>query len=364
MRKKIRSFEKGLVFVDKEFKKIVGQGTYWNFPRFTKRSIEVVSQRDPWLRHPDLDLIVKSGALGDSAQVIDLKENERALVWIDGRFDGILDQGLYVVWTRFRKVRIETVTVTGGLFEHQELAPVLGCPQAPNVFDIFTVSEGSVAICYEDGRFQKVLAPGRYAAWKQVGNFTCTYIDIRERVIDISGQEIMTADKVSLRLNSMVTFRVSDPQLCAEKVKDLDQALYRDAQLALRSTVGTRDLDALLSDKTAVADELLSAMRRRAQAFGVEIISLGIKDVILPGDMKMLLNKVIEAKKASEANVIARREETAAMRSQMNTARLMEGNPALMRMRELEVLERIASSSKMNIVLGEKGLTDRVTNLL
>lgn len=128
--------------------------------------------------------------------------------------------------------------------------------------------------------------------------------------------------------------------------------------------MGTRDLDALLSDKTAVTEELQSALRKRALVFGVEIISLGIKDVILPGDMKTLLNKVIEAKKSSEANVIARREETAAMRSQLNTARLMEGNPALMRMRELEVLERIAESSKMSIVLGEKGLADRVTNLL
>ena len=99
-------------------------------------------------------------------------------------------------------------------------------------------------------------------------------------------------------------------------------------------------------------------------ALGLEIISVGIRDVILPGDMKDLMNKVTEAKKAAEANLIVRREETAAMRSQANTAKVLEGNPTLMRLRELEVLERVATSGKLNVVLGEKGLAERVVNLL
>ena len=89
-----------------------------------------------------------------------------------------------------------------------------------------------------------------------------------------------------------------------------------------------------------------------------------IRDVILPGDMKDLMNKVTEAKKVAEANLIARREETAAMRSQANTAKLLDDNPTLMRLRELEVLEKVATDGKLNVVLGEKGLADRVVNLL
>ncbi len=93
-------------------------------------------------------------------------------------------------------------------------------------------------------------------------------------------------------------------------------------------------------------------------------MSIGIRDIILPGDMKELLNRVTEAKKAAEANLISRREETAAMRSQANTAKLLESSPVLMRLRELEVLEKIATHSKLSVVLGEKGLTDQVVNLL
>ena len=80
--------------------------------------------------------------------------------------------------------------------------------------------------------------------------------------------------------------------------------------------------------------------------------------------MKDLMNRVTEAKKAAEANLIARREETAAMRSQANTAKMLADNPTLMRLRELEVLEKIASAGHLNVVLGEKGLAERVVNLL
>ena len=104
--------------------------------------------------------------------------------------------------------------------------------------------------------------------------------------------------------------------------------------------------------------------RRRAEELGLEIASVGIRDVILPGDMKDLMNKVTEAKKAAEANLIARREETAAMRSQANTAKLLADNPTLMRLRELEVLEKVAGAGKLNIVVGEKGIADRIVNLL
>ncbi len=76
------------------------------------------------------------------------------------------------------------------------------------------------------------------------------------------------------------------------------------------------------------------------------------------------MNRVTEAKKAAEANLIARREETAAMRSQANTAKILHDNPTLMRLRELEVLEKVAAGGKLQVALGERGLADRVVNLL
>jgi regulator of protease activity HflC (stomatin/prohibitin superfamily) len=183
-------------------------------------------------------------------------------------------------------------------------------------------------------------------------------------MFDVTGQDIMTADKVTLRMNAVATYRVVDARQSVSVADDARQALYREAQLALRAVVGARELDGFLTDKDAVARELTELVRPRAAALGLELISLGIRDVILPGEMKELMNKVTEAKKAAEANLIARREETAAIRSQVNTARLLQENPTLMRLRELEVLEKVAASADLKVVLGEKGLADRVVNLL
>jgi regulator of protease activity HflC (stomatin/prohibitin superfamily) len=189
-------------------------------------------------------------------------------------------------------------------------------------------------------------------------------IDLREQNVSVAGQEIMTADKVTLRINAGVSYRVSDAVLAFTSVDSAEQALYRETQLALRAVIGGRELDALLSDKDGAAAELEAGVRERATAFGVTVRSVGIRDVILPGDMRAILNRVVEAQKAAEADLITRREETASMRSQANTARVFESNPALMRLRELEVLEKVAEKADLTVVLGDGGLTDRVTKLL
>ncbi|MDQ3331914.1 MAG: slipin family protein [Planctomycetota bacterium] len=232
------------------------------------------------------------------------------------------------------------------------------------VLDVCTVVRERVGVLFIDGRYVETLPPGLYAFWKGMADAKVVEVDMRETLVDIGGQEIMTADKVTLRVNAVVTYRIADARKAISRTDDIKQALYRDAQLVLRGVLGVRELDAFLTEKDAVAEEIEENLRPRAAELGLAIAAVGIRDVILPGDMKELMNKVTEAKKAAEANLIARREETAAMRSQANTAKLLADNPALMRLRELEVLEKIAATSKLNVVLGEKGLAERVMNLL
>jgi len=227
-----------------------------------------------------------------------------------------------------------------------------------------TVSQGFSGIFFRDGAYMDTLKPGQYLFWKQVGQVNVFHVDMRENHLDVSGQEIMTADKVTLRLNALVSYRITDARKSIEAVTDCQQAVYREAQLAVRSVVGAYELESLLGSKDALAKEMENAVRQRAADFGMEIVSFGIRDIILPGEMKDLMNRVIEAKKAADANLITRREEVAAMRSQANTAKILENNPTLMRLRELDLLEKIAEKSKLNLVLGEKGLADRMMNLL
>ena len=361
---KIRTHEMGLLFRDEEFKGILEAGTHWFFDPMNKVRVDVASLREPRLLHQQLDVIVKSGALADRAVVLDLTDHQRALVWIENRFSMVLPAGLYVFWTILKSVRTEIVDIRTVRFEHEQFKPIVRSASALGVLEVCTVQRDRVGVLFIDGRYVETLSSGEYAFWKGPADAKVVEIDLRETMVDVGGQEIMTADKVTLRLNAVVTYKIVDARKAVSRTDDVRQALYRDTQLVLRGVIGTRELDAFLTDKDAVAKDIEENVRRRAGELGLEIASVGIRDVILPGDMKDLMNKVTEARKAAEANLISRREETAAMRSQANTAKLLAENPTLMRLRELEVLEKIASAGKLNIVLGEKGLSDRVINLL
>lgn len=364
--RKIRHYETGLYFRDGEFRGLLDAGRHWFVDPLGKVQVDVASQRNPWLCHEKLDVIIKAGVLKDRAVVLDLKDNQRALVWIDGRFSHILPPGQYAYWTGFRDVVVQIVQADAQniRLQHKDYQVIVRSAMADRVLDAVAIEQGQVGVMFQDGSYVETLPPGKYAFWKNVAKVTVVPVDMREAMLDIGGQEIMTADKVTLRLNAVVTFRVTDAHKAISTTDDVRQALYRESQLALRPIVSSRELDQFLADKDAVAKELETAVREHVKALGLEVVSLGIRDVILPGEMKDLMNKVTEAKKAAEANLIVRREETAAMRSQVNTAKLLEGNPTLMRLRELEVLEKVAANSKLNVLLGEKGLAERVVNLL
>jgi regulator of protease activity HflC (stomatin/prohibitin superfamily) len=145
---------------------------------------------------------------------------------------------------------------------------------------------------------------------------------------------------------------------------DHAQALYREAQLALRAAVGTRTLDVLLADKESVGAEVLEALTLRVKGLGVTVRSVGLRDVILPGDMKALLNGVIAAQKEAEANLIKRREETASVRSQANTAKLLAESPALARLKELELLKDVLAGAKTTFVFGNGDIAEQVRGLV
>lgn len=360
----VQSFELAFLFKEKEFIKVLPAGKYRFFDPFGKIQVDIVSKLDTWIIHPKLDLLIRSNKLPDEVQVIDLKDYERALVWVDKRFYGILAPAKYAYTAAYRDVKVEVIDTRNVRFEHDQKKVVLRAASASKYLDIMTIHRDHVGVMFTEGKYIETLPPGEYAFWKGPADVRIADIDQREKTLDIAGQEIMTLDKVTLRLNAMVTYKYIDARKAVSQTEDAGQALYREAQFVLRSVVGARDLDNFLTEKEAITRELETLLRPRAERLGLEIASIGIKDVILPGDMKELMNKVTEARKAAEANLIMRREETAAARSQVNTAKLLQDNPVLMRMRELEMLEKIASAGKLSIVLGEKGLADRVTNLL
>lgn len=361
---KVAAHERGLLFRNGALARLLGPGWHLLFEPLRSARLDRVSVREAWLRHCDLEVIARSPLLAGEALVLDLKDHERALVWIDGRLAAVRGPGIDVLWTSFHEVRVERIDARQPRFEHPELSLVLAAELGVELLEPVTVPAGWTALALHDGRHVATLPPGKHAFWRRPGQMKFHLVDLREQSVDVPGQEIMTADRVTLRLNAVVTFRVVDPVKAVLAVEGYNQALYRQAQLALRAVVGTRELDALLADKDAVAAALDATLRAGISELGLELRALGIRDVVLPGEMKELLNRVTAARKAAEAALITRREETAAIRSQANTARIYESNATLMRLRELEVLEQVAAKAKLSVVLGEGGLAERVVKLL
>ncbi len=298
--------------------------------------------------------------------VITLAPHERGLVTKRGRPVLWLGAGTHQVWTVDRSVDRETGAVTP--LVKIEVFDTSGIETAPLPTDVAALAkvrdyveasppEGHVVVRYVDGQLDAVLPAGRHAAWNTLRTVNLAVVDLRERVLAVAGQEVMTRDRVTLRLNLSATFRVKDAKRLATVARAPDDMVYLAMQLTAREAVTTRTLDELLAARDELVQVMTPSVRERAESVGLELIELGVKDVVLPGEMKDLLNKVIQATKEAEANVILRREETAATRSLAQTAKVLSENPLLVRLKELEAYKELAAKvGQVHLVLGDGAL--------
>jgi len=350
---RIKQHERGLRFRHGELVAVLAPGRYRLWSRLIglrRDRIDVVSMLDGAIEHTELEALTTSPAFAAAFSVVTLGDEERAVAWQEGRVIGVYGAGRHAFAPT---VTIERFAIDRLRFEHARIEAILAHPSAAAHLNGLGVEAHEEVLLFLNGRLVDRLGEGRHVLWRAAGRAAFKCVDRRERILDVSGQEILTSDKVTLRINLVVGFQVTDPLLSVTRVADADATLYREAQLALRTAVGTRTLDALLADKESIGHEVRNALVGRAAEFGVTVRSVGLRDVILPGEMREILNRVIEAEKAAQANLIRRREETAAARSQANTARLLADNPALARLRELEVLQEILAGAKTSFVFGQ-----------
>ncbi len=363
----IKQHERGLRFHRGDFVGLLGPGRHrlpW-FAELRGIRVEIADTFNVTFKHRHLALLLQHPAVAEALHVLDLKDTQRALVWKDGRLAWIVGPGRYAFWKTPFDLEFEVFDMEGDeRFDHPKLDVIRRHADAGTFLADVEAAPNEEVILFSDGQPKARFREGRYVHWKTGRATVVKRVDLREQTADVAGQEIMTRDKVTLRVNLVVTSLVTDPLKAVTVVNDWTQALYREAQLALRAAVGGRELDALLTDKEAVGAELREALATRAEAFGVEVRSVGLRDIILPGDMKAILNQVITARKQAEANVIKRREETAAARSQANTAKLLAENPVLARVKELEQLQEILAGARTAFVFGRGDLAGQVRTLI
>ncbi|WP_339389788.1 slipin family protein [Vibrio neptunius] len=308
-----------------------------------------------------------------------LKSNEAGLLYVNDLLRGVVapSEQLYL-WKDAGDIRLEKVTIDEEIEVEEQTLFLINRAGANTssrlirsestiatkpIADL-TVANDHVGLLYVNGQLLKRLAPGRHGFWQFNHSVELKSFDCRTQLLEISGQEILSKDRVSLRINLSASIKVHDAELAARSVDNVDDFVYKMLQLALREAVGTKSLDDILLDKLYVNETVKELVAERLSEMGITLMNVGVKDIILPGEMKAILNQVVEAQKAAEANVIKRREETAATRSLHNTAKVMENNPTLMRLKELEALEKIADQiDSLTVYGGLEGLMNGVVKV-
>lgn len=313
-----------------------------------------------------------SHLLGDVLERVETGDTQLGLVYVGGILVDLLSPGSSVVsWKGIDDVRIELIDIEQSFHVDQSLLRLLLRNSKPNLraaaikaIAAVEVSDEHVGLLIVEGELVELLPPGSYGYWRYGREIKIQLMDLRLQSMDVNGQEILTKDRVSLRINLSASYRVENPRTAALQLNDYAGFIYRELQLRLREAVGTQLLDELLADKDALNGELANATRGKLSQYGIALLDVGVKDIILPGEMKTLLNRVVEAQKEAEANLIRRREETQAMRSLHNTAKVMENNPTLLRLKELEALERVSENiDRISVYGGLEGVMNDLVKL-
>ena len=333
--------QKALLLRNGRFVKLLSAGKYH---LFGDRQIELLPL-DQALTSEfcPLETLLTDPEIAAQTVSVAVADQQIALHMVDGRFAGVLRTGRHAFWNTlqshtFRLIDMQTPEVP------DDLSPELLAALPDDLLIRADVSEYQKGLLYLNRSFKRILEPGVYAFWNNGTPVSVRLADTRLTQMNITGQEILTQDKVSLRISYVCNYRFTDFERAFSEIDDYAEQLHIAAQLAMRDYIGSQRLDDLLSAKDQLSAYVLLRLREKAAACFVEIEDGGVKDIILPGEIRDIMNTVLTAEKQAQANVIARREEVASTRSLLNTAKLMDENQTLYRLKELETMERICAN--------------------
>ena len=335
----IQAYQVGLVFEKRKLVSVLQEGTFW---LLGNKDVMIYEMKSSFVAPYELNILLQNEKLASMLEIVEIADNEIALYYVNGMFKEILSTGRYAFWKGYNENKFVLADVSK--VEITEEIPItflenVKIKQYVRRFQVLNFEKG---LLFVNGSFVKELTAGTYYFWNNAISVEVKNVDTRQQQMEISGQELLTKDKAALRINFFVSYQIIDSIKTLINNKDAEKQLYVVMQLALRALVGGFTLDELLGKKDDIASAILKESAAKVEALGLLVSDAGIRDVILPGDMKEIMNQVLVAEKKAQANGIMRREETASMRSMLNTAKLMEENEMLWKLKEMEYVEKIA----------------------
>ncbi len=338
-RVRINTGNVGLVFKRGDYQKVITRGNYWL--GFNKRIMKYDLTK-PFVAPIATEILFQDDRLEAMLHVVEVKDNELVLVLENKNLKQVLTSGRYLYWKNL--IDYKFVTVDRNKIEITEKIDKswFSLPGLSQYIRLFEVAAYERAVMLVDDVYVKTLESGTYRFWRNEASIKFAKVDMRQLQLEIAGQELLTKDKAAIRINFYTQYKVVDIEKALLENKDYEKQLYIAMQLALRAYIGGYTLDELLDSKESIAEAVYDNIKVQASKLGVTVLNCGIRDVILTGEMKDIMNQVLVAQKKAQANIITRREETASTRSLLNTAKLMEENEMLFKLKEMEYVENIA----------------------
>ncbi|MDP4178471.1 MAG: slipin family protein [Bacillota bacterium] len=359
----INENQRGYLFRNGCFVKLLSSGKY-NFPRFLGYRVESALINDEAISASvNINVLLKDKLFSKSITSIMVVDNKIAVHFINGRIKNILQSGEYYFWNIFNKHTFEIIDMSSTEVS-KEIDRTIFNYIPIKYYTKIIVPDGQKAILYFDGKLNKELSCGTYFYWNVKEQVSYQLVDMRLQQLEISGQEILTTDKVSLRINFNCIYRIKNAVKILSEIRDYKVQIYSLIQLVLREYVGGFKFDELLDQKEEIAAFVLTKLKEKQDEYFIEFTTAGIKDIILPGEIKEIMNTVLIAEKTAQANVITRREEVASTRSLLNTAKLMDENKTLYKLKEMEYIQKICDKVGSISLGGGENLLNQLNELL
>ena len=340
----INENERGFLLKNGTFKKMLMPGAYNVFGQTSIRKTTLDKPLHRAYAAATLSIFRRDEHFVEQIAEADIPDNSVGIHMEDGHFSEVLNPGHYIYWAVVAKHEFQVFSMESP--EVQDVPAHLLQPlyEAGKLhrFEVHDFHQGFLTC---NGKLQYTMMPGTYYFWKSP-NIMMSFNEFETRIqeLELNGQEILTKDRVGIRLNFICQFRYTNAQKAFETSADCDNLFRTQVQLGLREYVAGLTLDELLNSRDTIGTAILECIRPKAAPLYIEVLSAGVRDVILPGDVRDIMNTVLIAEKKAQANVIARREEVASTRSLLNTAKLMDENQTLYKLKELEYLERICEN--------------------
>ncbi len=356
----IHENERGLLFRDGRLEKLLLPGSYHTFGGRFVELLPIAGKLSSELC--PLDTLLQNRDIAKCTVSVAVADGHRVLHYVDGNFSELLLPGKYAFWTVSQEHTFTDIDIASP--EITDLPPAVLAALPEEAVMRITVLDWQCARLYYDRRLVRVLEGGIYFFWRGSCDIAAEYVDLRLTQLLITGQELLTSDKVALRISFVCHYRITDPVKIDREIDDFREQLHTAAQLAMRDYVGHRTLDEILEKKEELSAFVSERLSAKASELYIAVSDAGVRDIILPGDVREIMNTVLLAEKNAPGNVITRREEVASTRSLLNTARLMDENKTLYRLKEMETIERICEQVGNIQLNGSGDLLEQLSALL